>query len=56
MSHLQYGNWLHTNRLLLTLILYLERLCMARLTSSHSKVYARRRAGQLAYMLLQERA
>jgi hypothetical protein len=52
--HLKYGNLWHTNRLLLTIILYTERLCIADLiSSSYSKGYATPGRGQLACMLLQ---
>jgi hypothetical protein len=51
--HLKYGNLWHTKRLLLTIILYTERLRIADLSSSYSKGYATPGRGQLAYMLLQ---
>ena len=51
--HLKYGNLWHTNRLLLTILLYTKRLCIADLSSSYSKGYATPGRGPLAYILPQ---
>ena len=50
--YLKYGNLWHTDRLLLTIILYKERLCIPDISSGYSKGYAIPGRGPLAYILL----